>query len=215
MTAGRHSHEWGAVVCAKALARAKSRLRTLGHMYTADLVTAMLEDMLIAVAESVRLGPVVVVTSDETLSALADFYGASSIPDPGDGLNAAFRAGFDRLGKDINRVVYLPADVPCMTGERLDVCLGQAEAFAAAVVPDAEGTGSTLLTHRAGWWPGPRFGPDSLSLHIEDGAEPLWSAHPAMRRDVDTPADLVEAVRLGVGRHTGAAYSRLQQQVSA
>jgi 2-phospho-L-lactate guanylyltransferase len=36
---------------------------------------------------------------------------------------------------------------------------------------------------------------------------PLAGAWPSLRRDVDTPADLAAAVRLGVGAHTRAALA--------
>jgi 2-phospho-L-lactate guanylyltransferase len=206
---------WGAVVAAKELAAAKTRLRNLGQAATVDIVIAMFEDTLAALSESSRTEVLVVVTSDVTLADIAVGWGAWVVADPGRGLNEAFLAGADRLAAGVSGVALLPADLPCLRSEHIDACLGEAGEHQAAVVPDAEGRGSTLLAHRVGWQSGPRFGSDSLAHHVNRGALPLWDTPMAARRDVDAPADLLDALRLGVGKHTGTICDDLGLRASA
>jgi 2-phospho-L-lactate guanylyltransferase len=214
--AGRYSEiGWCVVVSAKSLASAKTRLRSLGRVRTAELVAAMFEDTMVALSESRRVDQIVVVTDDEILSATAEFYGARTVPDPDRGLNGAFVAGTAALVKDWSVVAYLPGDLPCLTGSIMDDTLRVAEQCEAAMVPDADGVGSAMLTHRVDWQGRPRFGADSLQHHLELGARPLWASHPAARRDVDVASDLVEAMRIGVGRYTAAVCARLSERVSA
>jgi 2-phospho-L-lactate guanylyltransferase len=47
--------------------------------------------------------------------------------------------------------------------------------------------------------PVPRFGPGSFERHRQAGHVPLPGDLPGLRRDVDTPADLAQARRLGLG----------------
>ena len=68
---------------------------------------------------------------------------------------------------------------------------------------DAAGTGTVLLA-AAGTALLPAFGAGSARRHAESGARRLDGRWPSLRRDVDTVADLAEAVRLGLGRHTAA-----------
>src|SRR6266511_3378610 len=71
-----------------------------------------------------------------------------------------------------------------------------------AYVADASGTGTVLLTAPWGRDLDPRFGPGSSAAHARSGATPLSGDWPGLRRDVDTPADLLAAVALGVGPYT-------------
>jgi 2-phospho-L-lactate/phosphoenolpyruvate guanylyltransferase len=201
---------WGVVVAAKPLPTSKSRLRVLGDAATVDLVAAMFEDSMSALAESALVGSVVVVTSDPELSAVAHSYGAVAVRDPDRGLNGAFVAGTTRLGAEIRGVAFLPGDLPCVTGPLLDACLESAAWFPATVVPDAEGCGTTMLTQLNGRPFEPRFGSDSLRRHVAAGAHALHAAHPALRRDVDTPEDLSKALRIGAGTFTSAVCARLR-----
>jgi len=203
------SSGWSAVLAAKRLEHSKSRLRPVLGVGTADLVAAMFEDTLTAVADCPLVDRLVVVTSDPTLSALADFYGAVAVPDPGQGLNEAFSHGADRLEGPDGGVVYLPGDLPCATGEFLSQCLATVARDVAAVVPDLEGTGTTMLIDPVRGSTRPHFGPNSYHVHVDQGARPVEKASPALRRDVDTPADLARALRLGAGRFTVEACLRL------
>jgi 2-phospho-L-lactate guanylyltransferase len=69
-------------------------------------------------------------------------------------------------------------------------------------VPDAQGTGTVLLAARHAAALRPAFGPGSAAAHEALGALRLEPALPRLRRDVDTAADLAEALELGCGRRT-------------
>ena len=51
----------------------------------------------------------------------------------------------------------------------------------------------------------PRFGTDSARRHRDSGAVELTGAWPGLRHDIDTPEDLAQARRLGLGAATARA----------
>ncbi len=76
------------------------------------------------------------------------------------------------------------------------------------MVADAAGTGTTLLTAAPDVPLRPAFGGGSFQRHVSAGAHAVTGvALAGLRRDVDTAADLDDACRLGVGRHTGAVLA--------
>jgi 2-phospho-L-lactate guanylyltransferase len=89
-------------------------------------------------------------------------------------------------------------DLPALRPADLADALRRAAAFERTVVADAEGTGSTLVTARADVPWAAAFGDGSLARHLALGAVSLDAA-PSLRRDVDTPDQLAEASRLGLG----------------
>jgi 2-phospho-L-lactate guanylyltransferase len=73
------------------------------------------------------------------------------------------------------------------------------------VVPDAEGTGSTLVTARPGVAWAAAFGAGSFARHTALGCAPLpVPAASTLRRDVDTAEQLADAAALGLGPRTTA-----------
>lgn len=119
--------------------------------------------------------------------------------DPGQGLNAAVAAGLEAAR---GRAAALLGDVPALRPADLDAALSQA-GEGPAVVADADGTGTTLLTDAT---PGIlRFGPGSFAAHVEAGARPLdVPATSTLRHDVDTADQLDAARALGLGPRTAA-----------
>lgn len=112
----------------------------------------------------------------------------------------------ERRGAD-GGVAVLLGDLPAMRAGDLDAALEAAARHPLAFVPDAEGTGTTLATARAGNAFVPHFGADSAARHAAAGFTDLVAEHsraiaPGLRRDVDTAAELREAVALGAGPHT-------------
>jgi 2-phospho-L-lactate guanylyltransferase len=106
----------------------------------------------------------------------------------------------------------LLGDVPALRPEDLSVALHALQTALAAhraatmaAVPDAEGSGTVLLGARAAGDLVPAFGPDSLARHVRRGAVRLDLDLPRLRRDVDTPADLAQALSLGAGPRTTRA----------
>ncbi len=201
---------------------AKSRLGAGG---AGGLALAMALDCLDAVlgCSAALVGAVVVVTSDpavrdgavlaqEAVGGAGPGTGAGSgrrlrvLEDPGGGLDAAVAAGLAEAGEAAARAVLL-ADLPALRPGDLGAALDAARGHPAAVVPDASGTGTVLLTMAPGTLLTTAFGEGSARAHRDRGAVHLELSSPRLRRDVDVPADLAEAEALGVGRRTAAVLA--------
>ncbi|SDG74563.1 2-phospho-L-lactate guanylyltransferase [Klenkia brasiliensis] len=195
---------WSVVVPAKRLAVAKTRLGPTGTRAAhEDLVLAMLGDTLDAVAGCAAVGSAWVVTDDPRAAAVAAAAGARVLADPpAGGLDAALRHGAAAAGNPL--VATLHSDLPALRADELAAALGAAAAHRRSFVADAEGTGTTLLAVTDGLLE-PAFGPGSAAAHTASGAVALPGGWPGLRRDVDTPAHLAEAQRLGTGPRTRAA----------
>ncbi len=152
-----------------------------------ELVLALAEATVAAAARSEAVGRIVVVGSDALV-------GYETLPDRHGDLNAALR---DAAGVVAGPVAAMPADLPALRADELTAALSLIDGLGGrGFVPDAEGTGTVLLAAARGPL-GPRFGPGSAAAHARSGARRLRGAWPTLRRDVDTPADLEEAFRLG------------------
>jgi 2-phospho-L-lactate guanylyltransferase len=200
---------WSVVVPVKSLAEAKSRLGPLPAGGRPRLALAFALDAVTAVRRSPAVGGVFVVTADDEAARHLGALGAVIVPDDrAGGLNGAFAAGTRAALAQAPawRVAALTADLPCLRARDLTAVLegaGPGRAF----VPDAPGTGTTLLLADAAGSLDPRFGPDSRREHEKSGAALVEPVGVSLRRDVDTREDLDDAIRLGVGAHTRAALA--------
>jgi 2-phospho-L-lactate guanylyltransferase len=124
------------------------------------------------------------------------------------GLNAAVtQAETTALGQwPGHALAVLVGDLAALKGADLGVTLEAAAGYPRAFVPDAAGTGTTLLTARPGQPLGPLFGLGSAARHAASGAVAL-AAPPGLRLDVDTADDLRHALALGAGTHTRSVSS--------
>ena len=149
---------------------------------------------------------VVVVTDDELAGPAMRALGAVVVGDePDAGLNPALAHGVDmaRSRRPGAAVALLSSDLPALTPEVLQQVLRRAAAFAGSCVADAAGTGTTLLCLGSGSALSPSFGAGSWQRHVDSGAVDLTEyADPRLRRDVDTTADLADAIGLGCGAAT-------------
>ena len=182
------------------------------------IALAMASDTVCAALASATVSVVVVVTDDrlaaDTLSAL----GARVVPDaPDDGLNAALRYGAAMVAaqRPDSGVAALSADLAALREGELTDALDQAARHARAFVTDVEGTGTTLLTALPGHDLDPRFGIKSAQAHHRSGAFRLGGGWPSLRRDLDTPADLAVASRMGLGPATAAQLALLAPALAA
>ncbi len=99
----------------------------------------------------------------------------------------------------------LLGDLPALRPADLAAALTAAAAVDRGVVPDAEGTGTTLVTARRGIPLRTSFGDGSYARHVELGCAPLEvEGTSSLRRDVDTAAQLDAAAALGLGPRTAA-----------
>jgi 2-phospho-L-lactate guanylyltransferase len=206
---------WQLVLPVKRGAAAKSRLGLGGRAPHVALAMAM--DCLEAVLACASVTRVVVVTGDDATHDAASRLGAAVVADPpaGGGLSAAVRAGLASVAGPA--AVLLP-DLPCLRPDDLTRALekvGEALACGAssAFVPDADGIGTVLLAGADPAAMRPRFGGASAAAHEADGATRLDLDLPRLRRDVDTPDALRQALQLRVGRRTAATLAIVQTTV--
>jgi 2-phospho-L-lactate guanylyltransferase len=125
-------------------------------------------------------------------------------PDPGTGLNDAVRRGRDLLAAEGDgRVAVLLADLPALRTEDLSAALAACGRHPSAYVPDAEGTGTVLLTAARPALLEPAFGAGSAQRH-DLVAQREELDLPRLRRDVDLAIGLEQARVLGLGPRTAA-----------
>jgi 2-phospho-L-lactate/phosphoenolpyruvate guanylyltransferase len=195
---------WVVIVPVKRADGGKSRLAT--DDTRPALARAIALDTIEAAAACVEVARVVVVTDDPVVTAAAaGLPGVECVPEgPAGGLNPAIAAGAAVAGDGAPRAALL-GDLPALRPAELGIALRAAAAVPRAVVADAEGTGSTLVTATAGEAWETAFGEDSFARHRALGAVPLpLPDAPSVHRDVDTPAQLAAAASLGLGPRTRA-----------
>jgi 2-phospho-L-lactate/phosphoenolpyruvate guanylyltransferase len=193
---------WTVVVPVKPAAIGKSRLAgAAGGVDRASLARAIALDTIAAAARVTR---VVVVTDDADVAAGARGIGAVVVAEgEARGLDAAVATGIGASGGGPRAALL--GDLPALRSAGLAEALSRAAAHERAVVADAEGTGSTLVTARAGVAWASSFGDGSFARHLGLGCTPLdLPADSTLRRDVDTAGQLDAARRLGLGPRTTA-----------
>lgn len=199
--------DWTIVVPVKPAATGKSRLAGAGADREA-LARAIALDTIAAAAAATRVAEVVVVTDDPGVAAgVAAMDGVRVVAEADHaGLDAAVAIGVRSAGQGPRAALL--GDLPALRPEDLDAALIAADDLERAVVTDAEGTGSTLVTARAGAVWLSAFGEDSAARHGLLGCAVLdLPADSTLRRDVDTVDQLADAIALGVGPRTSAVLS--------
>lgn len=199
---------WTIVVPVKPAAVGKTRLTDVGTDREA-LARAIALDTIAAAAAADLVSRVIVVTDDEGVRSEFRRSRTVDVVPEGDtrGLDAAIALGAEAAGVGAPRAALL-GDVPALRPADLDAALELAASVERGLVPDAEGTGSTLVTARAGAVWVSAFGPDSAARHRLLGCTDLAVERDStLHRDVDTAAQLSEAVALGVGPRTSAVLA--------
>jgi 2-phospho-L-lactate guanylyltransferase len=180
-----------------------------------ELARAFALDTVDCASRARLVGRVVVVTDDAVVAADVRKLGARVVRersrDRVDSLNAALhRARLWTAHRHTHEpVVVVPADLPALTPGVLDHVLLVARREDFAFVPDAEGSGTTLLVAAEPRLLDHAYGAGSAHAHEERGAARLDGAPAAARQDVDTLEDLVRAQHLGLGSRTTAAWQVL------
>ncbi len=202
------------LVPVKPTAHAKSRLAPLGDEARTALVAAFAVDTVTAALASPLVGAVLVVTDDHRLAGTLRRRGAQVVPDGvvddlnGSLLQAAAEAR--RRWPDL-ALAAVCADLPALRPDDLTRALRAASGNPASFVPDANGDGTTMVVALAVEDFAPRFGRGSRDAHVTEGAHEIVEVDvPTLRRDVDTPDDLRDALRLGVGERTAEATAGLR-----
>ncbi|RFA16107.1 2-phospho-L-lactate guanylyltransferase [Subtercola boreus] len=203
--------EWIVVVPVKGSDLSKTRLADLpaSVLERRRLALAFALDTVEALRASSQVAEILVVTGDTESAAALSSLGARILADPGEGLNAAITVGITeaRCRHPEAPVAAITADLPSLTTADLDDALHAAAGHTAAFVADLQGVGTTTITAQPGVPLVPRFGQGSAAAHRAAGLVPLaLPSFSTIRRDVDTPADVVDAV---------STFGRYTQQVLA
>ncbi|AEE45584.1 2-phospho-L-lactate guanylyltransferase [Cellulomonas fimi] len=199
---------WTVVVPVKDARRGKSRLApVLPDDERARFVRSMALDTLAAASAADDVERVVLVTPDPLLGSWAQRGGAVVVDEPpGGGLDAAVLAGVTHARRldPSAAVAVLLGDLPGLRPDDLDAALRLASAHPRAHVPDAQGTGTTLLTAAARVDPRPAFGAGSSARHAAAGHVRLdVPSTSSLRHDVDDPADLDTLVDVAAAHRAG------------
>lgn len=195
------------IVPVKDLDRAKRRLsRVLGASERQQLVLAMLADVLTA-TDAARLENVGVLSPDRRVLAFAETHGARPLAEhsAAGSLNAALR--YELQDEEREAALVLLADTPLTMGNELAALVSQLEASQAGpdasvtLSPDRTRGGTNAMLLRPPTAIRPRFGPNSLSLHMREAERTRISCRilhmPGLALDLDTPADLARFLAEG------------------
>ena len=206
------SQRWSLVIPVKGDADAKSRLR-VDHELRGALALAFAMDT-VAAAVAVRSVAEVIVVAPAALDELFRKLGARRVDEapidlPGESrLNSAVREGLRRVRDPKTGTAVLLGDLPRLHSSELADALSRASTTR-SFVPDAAGSGTALITARAGFRHLPRFGSMSAAGHRAAGYLPIpVSLRSGLRRDVDTIADLGSDDDRAFGPATRAALQQ-------
>jgi len=185
-----------AIVPIKPLDAAKSRLEQLAPDARAALAARMATLTLDALAESVCIERVLVVSEGLEIAGLAAARGFQLVPDLGEGLNGAYATGLAaaRAG-GAGHVLLLHADFLTVDSGAIDELVSryarQGRETAAALVPCKEGSGTNAVILPPGMAFTPMFGTDSLARHrAQLGQAALILESDALAQDIDQLSDL-------------------------
>ena len=185
----------------------KQRLTGLGPEGHRVVVLAMLADVL---AATTTVGLTVVVTNDLEGRRLAKEAGALLVDDPGGGQSPAVAAALGLL--EIDAVLIVNADVPCVLPYDLHALLGATPLGGIGLVASADGRTNALSLPVPNLFE-PLYGPRSAERFQraarELGLEAVAVAIPNLADDVDRREDL-DRVRLRAGPNTQSALQELR-----
>lgn len=194
---------WTVVIPVKGTPDAKSRLNA-----PASVSQAIALD---TVARALNAARVIVVTASP-VAASFEALGARVVADLGGGLNAAIAQGIAAAGDRL--VAVLLGDVPALAASELAAALGAAGRHPLAFVPDADGSGTVLITALLAAQHAPAFGANSRERHLAAGYVELEvPAESGLRRDVDT-AEHLRGLGSRLGPRTRAAQAAKAPQVA-
>jgi 2-phospho-L-lactate guanylyltransferase len=194
------------VVPVKGTRQAKSRF---GPGDYSALALAMAADTVAAAMEADGVAGVLVVTTAEA-SSIFDNLGAFVIVQETLGLAAAVSLGVAtafEMTEPGRGIAVLLGDLPALTSAELGAALTAARSHPLAMVADAAGDGTVLITAANGATHAPAFGAGSSAAHRSAGYMPLEvSSNSGLRNDVDSAEDL--ALLAGrIGEHTARALA--------
>lgn len=199
------TREWIVVIPVKGTDDAKSRLGDSAHRAAIALAIA-LDTATAALAADSVIG-VLVVTSASAATFFDELDVLVVVEDEPAGLAAAIASGIElaaELGAPGRGTAVLLGDLPALTAHELEAALEAATAHPLAMVPDADGSGSVLVTAADGAVHATAFGEGSHAAHLAAGYVELQvPVDSGLRNDVDTEEQL-RALLPRLGPHTAA-----------
>ena len=208
-------HPYAVLVPVKPPAVAKSRLAPLGDDARRDLASAFAMDTVAALLSCPMVARVLVVTDDHVLARAISDLGADVIPDGTSDLNGTLLQGAAEMHRrdPTLRLAAVCADLPALRPEEFSSALAAA-ATGMSFVADQERVGTTVVIASDIDSFRPAFGAGSRRQHLDAGAHEVDGVDvPSVRRDVDDPDDLAQAVALGVGPRTSLVTTGLRPVV--
>jgi 2-phospho-L-lactate guanylyltransferase len=203
---------YAVLVPVKPPAVGKTRLGDLGDRGRTDLASAFAADTVTAVLACDLVARVLVVTDDHVLAGGLAELGVEVIPDGTADLNGTLvqaAAEMHRRDPDL-RLAALCADLPALRPQELAAALAGADRDRMSFVADEERVGTTVVMAPTIETFRPAFGPGSRREHLDAGAHEVDEVDvPSLRRDVDDPGNLVDAMLLGVGPRTALVATTL------
>jgi 2-phospho-L-lactate/phosphoenolpyruvate guanylyltransferase len=186
-----------AIVPVKKLSRGKQRLSpVLSGKERAELVRAMLHDVLTTLCATPELAGIIVVTGDPRIANLATLFEARVVTDVMEtGVNAAVQQGLAILDAQSARVLIIPADLPFATASDLLTVIAELNQYPVVLAPALCDGGTNALAMRQPDLIAPSFGDDSFARHqalaCESGIDCGIVRTDGLGRDIDCPDDLV------------------------
>lgn len=155
------------------------------------------------VAETVEEAGLLVmfVTDDPEVAAWATSAGFPSLPDPGQGLNAAAAAGVEWADLSKSSWIVLHSDLPLLRAEDLRAL---ATTRADVIAPSSDGGTSAISARSSIEF---AFGPASFHKHLPQLHSPTIVARTGLLLDIDSPSDLASALAHPRGRWMRTAFS--------
>lgn len=185
------------LIPAKRAILAKSRLSpVLDNDARAVLARLLLARLLTVVSPMQGVEGVVVVSADAGLRAIAQMFGAHSLPDPVPSLNPSLEAGRQvALARGADALLVLPTDLPGLDRAALTLLVEAASEPGPRVVlaRDRHGQGTNALFLRPATAIPFGFGQGSAARHrrlAQRAGLPVTEvSHPALAFDLDVPDD--------------------------
>jgi 2-phospho-L-lactate guanylyltransferase len=134
------------------------------------------------------------VTDDPEVVAWSTSMGFPSLPDPGQGLDAAASAGVEWANQSQSRWVVLHADLPLIRAADLHALL---DTNTDVIAPSTDGGTSAISAQHPMDF---AFGPGSFHRHLGRLDSPVIVARTGLLLDVDSPSDLAAALQHTRGR---------------
>ena len=203
-----------ALVPIKSLRRSKQRLASLlGPRERAELVLAMLADVLDLLESAPGVAGIAVLTRDPIVAQRARQRGHEVRGEqPGAALNASLDAAARALGLRTDRLLIIPADVPAATSTDLAALLAAHEGGVTLAPADVDGGTNALLLEPPDVI-SCRFGPNSASRHRAAaraaGVPVQVVPDTGLGRDLDRVDDLAWFVARPHTTHTAELLARL------